>query len=174
MASGPPQPDLTLFIVIKAPYFVHFNMDSDVFAEFSMLFIHTIYFFLSFFNSLTTVSRLAPNSRAAARIPIPDRRPFGYGFLYQRLAARIAAFRITCLREHAGLLQAHRFSPFEGHRLGHLRFRRTDISTPLPPYLPPTESFRHSISAVITISLEHYPLITGNAHKRTFDAFAGI
>jgi hypothetical protein len=50
---------------------VFFFMDSDVFAGFSMLFIHAIYFFLSFFNSLTTVSALAPNPRAVARILAP-------------------------------------------------------------------------------------------------------
>jgi hypothetical protein len=57
-----------MFLIgIKAPHFVHFNADSDVFMGFQILYL---FFFL--FNSFITVSVLTPHSRAVARIPAPS------------------------------------------------------------------------------------------------------
>jgi hypothetical protein len=47
MVNSPSQPDLMLFIVIKAPHFVRFNADSDVFMGFKILFVHILYQCLS-------------------------------------------------------------------------------------------------------------------------------
>jgi hypothetical protein len=40
-----------LFIAVKAPHFVRFNADRDVFMRFQAVPVHILYFFFVFFNS---------------------------------------------------------------------------------------------------------------------------
>jgi hypothetical protein len=40
--NSPPQPYLTLFIMVKTLHFIHFNADSDVFPGSRIFFVHII------------------------------------------------------------------------------------------------------------------------------------
>jgi hypothetical protein len=127
-----------LFIAVKAPHFIRFNSDRDVFMEFEILPVHIFYFILFFFNSFMTVSVLTPSSRVAARTPAPSQPPVGLSFSLPRACSRYNGIphkmfyvnRPDCCRHTA-------FSRSKCHRAGHPRFLKTDILTLLLPYLPP-------------------------------------
>jgi hypothetical protein len=55
VVNGPPQSDLVLFVLIKAPHFVHFSANGAVFAGFKVLFVYI--FYLVLFSLMVIVAK---------------------------------------------------------------------------------------------------------------------
>jgi hypothetical protein len=71
VVNRPPKPNLMVFIVIKAPHFIHFDTDFAARMDSEVFLVYATYEVFLFFNTDVTVSLWIPRQREIARVPLP-------------------------------------------------------------------------------------------------------